>query len=231
MKAFGLFGVLSLAILLMLGVSGCMGIQSDKVIKEEILAYLGEKYNGQEFEVIGLERGYSYTLHCYPKGGDPEADRVKAYLSTKEAGVEGRYFSDNYFGILIREDVEAEVLAVISDLSLPMKVYYTSYTFSSYNNIFDGTKTYADLKQEDFPYLDVSIAVFADGLNQSEKEDYAMQIFDKLEDHGQNWFLNVLFYPHEAFGRITRTNSNELAEQYADEYAIFTKIINRKEED
>ena len=162
-------------------------------------------------------------MDCYPKGGDPEADRVWV------RGNKG-FYDDSYFGILIREDVEAEVLAILDGLPLPMKAYADSNTYC-YDN-FDGSKTYADFKQwqsenEGWYLPSVTIAVPMDGTDESEKEEYANQIFEILVNDGFKGGIDVCFFPSEAFEKVTRRLSdfNELARQCNEEYALFSKNL------
>ena len=163
-------------------------------------------------------------LYCYPKGGDPVDDQVRVILDP--GGIR-----DTYFGVLIREDFEAEVLAVIADLTLPMKVYYASDDF--FDEIFDDTKTYADFKQWEIDRgeseeFDIIVVVAMDGTDKSEKEDYAGQIFDRLGKSDFHGWVDVCFFPSEAFEKVPRRlkGFNELAKQYRDEYALFSERIN-----
>jgi len=228
MKTLKRLSILTVTILLMIGVTGCMDLRtSNEKIKDELLAYLSQKYNGQEFVFVGMENtGYfgngTTVLHCYPKGGDPETDKV--WVETWENEVDGKVIKDNYFWLIVREDVEAEVIAALSGLPLPMKVYNSG--IGTVDNALDGSKTYDDLKREE-PFFDITVVVSMDGTNKSEKEEYANQIFDKIEPNGCRWGIDVCFFPSEAFEKVQRalTNRNELAEQYRDEYATFSKII------
>jgi hypothetical protein len=251
MKTFRRIGILTLTIILMTGVSGCMNLLQTSIEKaenerllqiraeeaqNELLTHLIEKYDGQEFVPIGLEYEFGvFTLHCYPAGGDPETDIVK--VETRGNRIEGKAINavtqDTYFGIIIREDVEAEVLAALSDLPLPMKVYFDRPSMY-WDNFWDGSKTYADLKQYGIdrgdPYrFFVTIVVPMDGTDKTEKEEYANQVLDRLEKAGHRGLVSVCFFPNEAFEKVTRslTAFNDLARQYRDEYALFSKSLNK----
>ena len=214
----------ALAIIITMGVSGCMFFRSNESI---MLAHMREKY-GQEFISLGMGNsghfgGGDPVMYCYLKGGDPETDEVRVIMYSKTS------IHDTYFDILIREDFEAEVLDTLSELPLLTKVYLDSS--SSPSERFDGTNTYADLKQwiseGNSVQFDIRIAVCVDGTDKSEKEAYAKQMFDKLEHSGFYGEVDVLFYPSEAFEKNMRslTVRRELASQYHDEYAIFSKNI------
>ena len=194
-----------------------------------MLKHLREKY-GQEFVATGMTGSSNFggdpVLFCYPKGGDPETDKVRATMSKLKNGE--RSFEDTYFGIIIREDLESEVLAALPDLQLPMKAYFNCTSFY-YDESFDSTKTYVDFKQWEIDsgkskLLDITIAIPMDGTDKSKKEEYANRIFDILEQYGFRIYITVRFYPSEVFEIITRKNVFDLYKIY-DEYALFSKII------
>ena len=217
-----------IAALIILGVSSCMGddLMSENEISDYLLEYLEEKYNGQEFVPIGF--GNDYIFRCYPKGGDPETDLVEVKMRSYKKEDPDREIRDDYFGILIREDVEADIANVLSDFELPMKIYY-SRGGSWYDNIWDGTKTYAEYKawrneNGRRNMMDFDICVFVDGLDISEKEDYANQVFEVLKINDYYGRFYVVFFPSEAFVKSTRTS--RLKEEYSDEYNSFSAGIN-----
>ena len=226
------FLILSLIAILIIGGTGCINIPlSDSAMKNELLTHLYEKY-GVEFEPIKLVRGGgSNTLYCYPKGGCPEEDRIWV---NKERVQGEMYFRDTYFTIIIREDLEAEVFAAISDLPLPKKVLLESDTLIfDPSNIFESTKTYADLMQaindgNASARFSIAVAISADDLNESEREEYANQIFDRLEKDGFPGLVNILFYPSEAFEKITRSRESQdaLFRQYRDQHTTIGRSIN-----
>lgn len=219
------FLILLLIIIITIGVISCMGIlRTDESI---MLEHLSEKYNGQEFISIGISGSHNFggdpILYCYPKGGDPEADKVKVTMSKVKNGK--RSFSDSYFNIIIREDFEADVLAVLSDMPLPMKVYYSGTSYL--DEIFDGTKTYADFKQWEIdrgePYLfDVEVVLLCEDVENGEQ--YANQIFDKLEKDNYHGSV-VVFIVSDAgiYEKITRNNWSEIWSE------IYREANDRKE--
>jgi len=214
------FLIPAFTIIFIIGVSGCMHNLSHE---KEILAHLEQKY-GIEFISLGFEVGSNSVMNCYPKGGCPEADRVKANIrvfSDKNTETE---FGDTYFGIIIREDLEAEVFDAISDLPLPMKVFFDSET--NFNNIFDSTKTYANFKQwrnNGNPWrINATVTVSINDFDNSEKEEYANKIFDIIEEDGFTGGIRVRFYSSEVFEKLTRTNFIELADDI-----VFSRNLNR----
>ena len=217
-----------IAALIILGVSSCMGddLMSDSEISDYLLEYLEEKYNGQEF--VPIRFGNDYIFRCYPKGGDPEADLVKVKMRSYKKEDPNREIRDDYFGIFIREDAEADIANVLSDFELPMKIYYNRSGW--YDNIWDGTKTYAEYKawrneNGKRNMMDFDICVFADGLDISEKEDYANQVFKILKENDYSGLMCVMFYPSEALENANRINIYQLADEYSDYYDNLSESI------
>ncbi len=152
----GIKRILALFMLLVMAVSlcSCLGASallkgiassSEEIIKKDTMAYMKEKYCGQEFVCAYVEERYKSTvIDCYPKGSDIETDPVRVERKI----VDGKaVYRDTYFNILIREDLEADVQDMCKDMDLTMIVMFTGSSGLYVDNQFDGTKTYADYKE------------------------------------------------------------------------------------
>ena len=85
----GIKRILALFMLLVMAVSlcSCLGASallkgiassSEEIIKKDTMAYMKEKYCGQEFVCAYVEERYKSTvIDCYPKGSDIETDPMK----------------------------------------------------------------------------------------------------------------------------------------------------------
>ena len=197
--------------------------QSDESIRDEILEHLNKKYD-MEFTALALDRGHSELLLCHVKEGDPEADLVHAKRLVRDDGIE---ITDTYFGIVIREEIEADILSILSGVDLKMRVFYPSNDYF-YDNMFDNTKNYADFKQwidDGNPWrFDVSIILFMDDV--TEGEAYADHVFEIIDEAGFRGYIYLTVLPEEGYENITRTNLNDLISQYDGETALFTKSVN-----
>ena len=201
--------------------------------------YLSEKFPGQEFVIVSIS-GMSYGslwnstdkhIVCYPKGGDPETDKfkVKTYIPVDENGNEGeREFWDNYFAILIREDVEADVSAMLSDLNLPMKVFYRETAF--YGMEYDSTNTYADLKKDimegtNIRWITVSIFLLCKDAENSKQ--YAQQIYDTLlSENGVIFRADVYMVADETiYKEITRKNYYDVYQEHDESIVKFSESM------
>ncbi len=197
--------------------------------------YLSEKYPGQEFVIVSIS-GTSYgalwnstdkRIVCYPKDGDPETDKfkVQTYIPVDENGQKGeRKFWDNYFAILIREDVEADVFAMLSDLNLPMKVYYRENAY--YGMDYDSTNTYADLKKDIVEGKSerwINVSIFLLCKEEENSKQYAQQIYDTLlSEKGVIFSSDVYMVTDETiYKEITRKNYYDLYQEHDESMVKF----------
>jgi hypothetical protein len=218
--------LIAAAIVMIMGVTACMGIrfESDESIRDEMLEFLSNKYNGQEFTARALERDYSDTLYCYVQGGDPIADRVEVVRKGKGRVKEYR---DTYFGILIREYAEDDVLSMCSDIEIPMQAFYATHYY--YDNMWDYTKNYADFKEwiNDGNPWRFNIAIVISIENIEDREYYAEQVYTKLTEAGYKGLLAVLAVSDiDVYNKITRENLDELSYQYGNSFKTYTYCVN-----
>jgi len=205
----------------MMGVS-CMDPQTraDRV-RNEMFEHLEKKYGKEFTEILFILRYDSVNnnnrsrLTCYPTGGNPETDRVTVMRT-------GRNIRDNYFGIFIREEVEAEIERICELLSLDVKVF--SIGRSYFDNKYDATKDYSDIKSARYFIRNVRIAVLAEQDN--DMEAISEQIFQTLMDEGLAGFYAVFFLTEEGFNTLTRENREDnmtLRSQHA--FAHYSRSI------
>lgn len=111
-----------------LGVSGCMSKKQEnqgnpEAIKNQMLAYLEEKY-GEKFLPISFESsGFAYshdTLWVYPEKGSKE-DRFEIWGSRDK---DGKYvMNDGYFGIYIKPSYEEVMSGFVRGIYKDFKLY------------------------------------------------------------------------------------------------------------
>ena len=217
--------VLLLTIIFMVGVNGCMNLfpQSDESIRDEILEHLNKKYD-KEFVALALDRGHTDILLCYSQGENPETNLVHAQRVTRDKDVE---YKDTYFGIVMRNEIEAEIMSICSDVNLPIQVFYPSNDFY-YDNMFDGTKTYTDFRQwitdGNTWRFDITIVLALNDI--ADAEEYANYVFEDLAEENISLFTYLIILPSEGFEKVTRTNLNDILRQYDGQTATLTKSIN-----
>jgi len=75
-------------------------------------------------------------LIAYPTHGNPHEDFIRMRRHGSE---ENARFFDTFFGVIIRDEIEAVITAALADISLPFKVFFSSDIYY-FDNEFDGTK-------------------------------------------------------------------------------------------
>ena len=204
--------ILAIVFTTLLFLGGCgmlnMFTESYEDIRDEMLQHLYEKY-GIEFTGTSLERGHHDHLIAYPTGGDRDNDFVSMQRHVRDGEVE---FRDSFFGVIMRDDLEAGVAAALADIGLPFKVFFSTGLGAVYDNKFDGTKTFADFNAwvaEGNPGR-LPISVFF-GVESTECFDtYANRAFEKIQETGYSLAVILNFTPNAAFEQITRSNRTDI---------------------
>lgn len=211
--------VLAIVMLLVMTVSlcSCFGLSnvlkgltsgSESRIKSETLAYMKEKYYGQEFVVDRVVIEEKHTIiYCYPKGSDSETDPVRVERTIIDGNAQYR---DTYFNILIREDLEADVGSICKDLGLTVIVKFIGSSWLYMDNQFDGTKTYTDFKEwekENKYLVTFKIYIYVD--NQADCESIANEIIQRVQDEGLCASVRMPFYPIEYYTEKNIDNDME----------------------
>ena len=208
-RLYSLFLVL-FVLLVAIGSAGCK--ESNESI---MMAHLQEKYPGQEFVKLRVGKaGYFGTgvpyMTCYPKGGDPVNDQVTVEMNKTEEGE--IYFLEDYYGIFIREDIEADVLDILSDMNLPMKVYLDGTGF--FGDTCDSTTTYADFKKaliagEEHWRASISVFMLCEDIDN--REVYAKQAFEMLSEDGIERIIDIcVIADKNIYREVTRKNRTEV---------------------
>jgi len=211
---------IAFALLFFLG--GCsmlnMFTESYEDIRDEMLQHLYEKY-GIEFTGVSLERGHHDHLIAYPTGGDRDNDFVSMQRHVRDGELE---FRDTFFGVIIRDDLEAGVAAALADIGLPFKVFFSTGLGAVYDNKFDGTKTFADFNAwvaEGNPgRLSINVTLGIESVESTECLDaYADRAFEKIQETGYSLGVVLTFAPIEIFEQIDRSNRADITGKYRNE--------------
>ena len=208
------------AISLFLGGCGMLNMftESYEDIRDEMLQHLYEKY-GIEFTGVSLERGHHDHLIAYPTGGDRDNDFVSMQRHVRDGEVE---FRDTFFGVIMRDDLEAGVAAALADIDLPFQVFFSTGLGAVYDNKFDGTKTFADFNAwvaEGNPgRLSINVTFGIESVESTECLDaYADRAFEKIQETGYSLGVVLTFAPIEIFEQIDRSNRADITGKYRNE--------------
>ena len=217
--------ILAIVFTTLLFLGGCgmlnMFTESYEDIRDEMLQHLYEKY-GIEFTGDSLERGSHDYLIAFPTDGNKHEDFVRM---RRHAMSDGVVFYDTFFGVIIRDDLEARVTAALADIGLPVKVFFPSNN-TYFNNIFDGTKTFEDFNQwvADGNNFNLRVTIFFEVDSAECFDTYANHAIEKIKETG--YMLNVIFHftPTEIFEQIIRNNRTDIIARYRNEITSITNI-------
>jgi len=214
------------------GVSGCMKNEREANRKKEAARqYLNEKY-GEEFCILSMAGSDILTeydtFRAVAVGADEKEDwfTVKMYENEKE-----EQYQDDYFGILIREDMENTVSMLEEFQRLQVKVYIKRFFFPGTFNTLAAVDSLDDAKAADAD-LDADYYIFIMYDTGSPTEFYEMteQIFAKMAAICQPGFVRIYGLSETAFSEINRKNCETLLQDYyhADHeqcFALARKVV------
>ena len=196
-------------------------------IRDEMLKRLNSKYK-REFIPLSFRLtnwlntdDTTYTLTCYPMGGDADYD----YTIVKGVGENSTIsYQDTFFGNIIRNEIEAEITALLSSLDFPYIVTYrVGETFSGdpffFNDSFDRNNTLVEFKSwltENDPewYFEVDIVIWVQFKGDNDRgywgelEPYEKELYELLSVLEHEYRFNVGVVYKEDFSEEMRAPTN-----------------------
>jgi len=219
--------ILAIVFTTLLFLGGCgmlnMFTESYEDIRDEMLQHLYEKY-GIEFIGDSLERGSHDFLIAYPKYGDMQEDHVR--MQRHGSGENVRYV-DTFFGVIIRDEVEAIITTALADIGLPFQVFFSSHIYY-FDNKFDGTKTFADFNAwvAEGNRMPVTVGIWLEFNADENVDDYANRAFDYIEELGYLLHVSLQFAPTTVFEQVTRSNRSTILQQSRGERTTVNRTVN-----
>lgn len=208
--------------------------------------YLFHKYN-EEFEVSGffgatIAGHPTNQLTCYPKNGNPQTDAFNVVRKNTLSIGSRRFASDNYYGIIIRDDYDKYVSDIIDDYfdDFTVNVYFE---FSGLSNIrymsdeFDkGTSLEEFLafqKDEDniracnFARLDICLNFQPTISEQELLTNKSLQLFEKIasEFNGLRIYITSIEDNYNVITGLITFDSN------VDDFRISDNFFKNEEEE
>ena len=222
MKILKKVKIISLVIIIILGVSGCMKSRSER-IKDEILQHLNEKYD-VTFLPISLEQrgmggvGNSYDeFRCYAEGDDPKTDYAIVYRFTEDDGSIG--YEDTYFGIKIREEVEKYVTDICHEFAKDIIVYTGAY--SDFEDKYDKNATFEEALSNGDIRCFIRIGILYQNESETEIVHTNEMIQKKFENENLRGTFQIYYVDYDTFKSIERDNCLDIARKRRVEYFSF----------
>ncbi|MCI8509983.1 MAG: hypothetical protein HFJ06_15735 [Lachnospiraceae bacterium] len=188
--------------------------------KEEVLAYLEERYE-EEFEIASYRgRGYAYDyvhMYAYPKGHEDEAHKFEIQGRINEEGK--MEYVDNYVMIRLTDEYASYVDEIIDE-------YFDDYKFYlEFSSEWMTNELPADTKVEDLlelranvdyplPYLDI----FMKSSQMKEfTDDNVMDMCKKLAKWGYRGSIYITCYDDDMYYE-KRNNENKMDRLQGEEF-------------
>lgn len=189
----------------------------NKALAEQALAYINEKY-GREFTPVFYENpdylSTSRTIECITEGLDPENERVNLQIFYDDKGEP--YFLDDYFGYIVRPEMEAYIGDMVASEFPEYKV------FREGNNVpKDGlgpNDTLEDVYRVKSTYR-MTMKVYVNGdstMSQAEYREKMERIEQKLLDSGHRYTMYIFAVSNEVYQSIDRYEQDDFWRFYAE---------------
>ncbi len=188
--------------------------------KKEIEQHLEEKYK-ERFQVLSCQISVlpvEYDQYCAVReGSNAKTDcfTVKRYRNQHEAD---RIFEDEYFSLLIREDMENAVSILPALKGVERKVYIKQVFFSKFCNDFESDDTLETAKAAG-ALLDADYYIFLRGsdLEMTDQKDFVNRteaLFTQMNEILQPGLVRVCALKDQAFSEICRENCASYLSDY-----------------
>lgn len=111
-------------------------------LAQKTLGYMQEKYQ-RSFVIASLSEGNFLsslqTFRMYAQGDNPDTSMAVVHVQNY-----GESFSDNYFGLQVREEYEERVRQVLAPVFKDLKVFSAGFLEEGFKPDLGAGKTYAD---------------------------------------------------------------------------------------
>ena len=201
--------------------------------KEEVLAYLEERY-GEEFEIASYRgRGYAYDyvhMYAYPKGHEDEAHKFEIQGRINEEGK--MEYVDSYVMIRLTDEYASYVDEIIDE-------YFDDYKFYlEFSSEWMTNELPADTKVEDLLKLRANVdypmpRLFVFMKSSQKKKflyDYNMDMGKKLAEWGYRGEIYLTCYSDDSYyEKKNNENKRECLEGEYNSYECHRMFVENQE--
>lgn len=207
MKIFKMGIILMVLLIIMLGVSGCMGkgskeANNGKTVKEEMLEHMKNKY-GEEFELVNI--GTDSWVDPYSEMILHSKKFPKGRIIVRKGG---DTITDNYTDFLMKEKIEAEMTEIVSKIYPKSKVLYDAGGKTLGNEVNPSMSVKEYSKSRLLPF---SITVCISESNFETNKDKKIEELRKaLEEKQYRSDISIFYVLEDKLSLINSDNINEL---------------------
>ena len=199
--------------ILLAGNVGCALDPEEYYYKNEIdkaIEYLEEKY-GDHFIGVGYENAdllsTTDTVYCYEENMNPDEEKVLVYINRANGEVK---YSDNYFGYVVRPEVETWISDIVKTEFDDVKVYQ-SKDLGVYPDDLTKENNLGDLFELE-PHYFIHTTIYVNGDKNMTKEEYEekTKALEKLfMETGKFMGINIYVVNNEVYEQMNRYSWDE----------------------
>jgi hypothetical protein len=200
--------VIAAGIMIILGVSGCMGKGEEKSkqdpeqVKGLVLAHLQEKY-GEEFVPLSFSgSSWAYvhnTMYVYPKNDSQKSVEVHIIFNK-----DGSYqISDNYFGALIAPEYSKVISGFVGEIYKDYKLYIQFDEGVYPDRLNKNTKLEEIYKEGELFSSSSTVFIKEDSAKGIDSHDSLKKIAEKMIDRKLVGDVTFYIIKNEKFDSIT----------------------------
>jgi hypothetical protein len=220
--------VIVIGIMIILGVSGCMGKKEEnskrdpEQVKVLVLDHLQKKY-GEEFVPLSFSgSSWAYvhnTMYVYPKNASQEK-RVEVHIIFNK---DGTYkISDNYFGALIAPEYSKVVSGFVGEIYKDFKLFIR-FSDGVYPDRLNKDTKLEEIYHEDDIFVSYStVFIKEDSASGIETLDSLRKIADRMKEKKLIGDVKIYIVRNEKFDSITldALSAADMREYFLGDYNI-----------
>ena len=198
------FVALSLAAIIMLGVTGCMKKNKNK--RELAVEYMEKKY-GEKFEYSPGGGGTSISdtqfllVTCASFPGQDIVVLIQKYLTDKDNMI----FSDNYLAVKYRDETVEFITGCAESVFVGANVFINDLVYRANSPGLSANATFAEYLSDTRVHFTIMIEVKASSFTSKEQ---AQQATGLIGAHGTNFYLTIVVVDDDDFGKFDRAALN-----------------------
>jgi len=194
--------------------TGCMdsGSYENNLKKNgnDAITYISEKYD-REFIPLSYDLSDYLSdqdeVECYTEGMEPENEHAYILITNEKGETQ---FSDNYFGFLVRPEIEESISKYLKEEFQEYKVYKENDVICLPDEL-DSHSTLEDLYIAD-PEYRTDLTIYIKHEPGNDYDDYdkrANRFIERLASTGHNYHVALFVLGNETFASMSRFEQDE----------------------
>jgi len=207
--------IVSLILCFVLASCGCLRVNKEQKAGNKAIAYIEGKY-GKTFTPLSYDFADYLSnedmVECYTEGMDPDKEHVTIFIDNENGKVKYR---DNYFGFLIRDEMEAYVNNIVTK-EFPECKSFVAINIDSFPDELDYDNHLEDLYRVQKDYW-MTVTVFIKADENIATEDYqekTSHIVSELQDSKHRYTFAIYAVNQDYYDGLERYKQEDFWNQY-----------------